>query len=313
MTVEILDWEEGETITRPGLYKNIPLDRYHNDTTLLSGPSVSKSSIKHIAPPSGSPKRFWQNYPGNPNRLKKPSSREMDFGKAVHAILLGDEVFQDRFVVMPEIVEGETYNKNKTVWKNWFKRMEANGLVVISQDQIDQIALMAEDARQHPLVVNGGLNGDVEISMFAKDPATGIWLKSRPDVRAIDGDFVDVKTASSLDPDFLERQIGDMGYYLQGAMTKIICDLLRIPFNSFTFFYTLSKEYADSDYRVLSEEEILVGTATINYGLKHIRHGLDNGQWPGVSIYARENTPIRMNKFDRETLLKAIAMDGFRP
>lgn len=311
--MEIIDWEEGTTITKPGLYRGIPLEVYHNDTTLLSGPSVSKSSVKHLAPPNGTPKRFFQHYAGNPNRIKRPSSREMDFGKAVHAILLGDEVFKDKFVIIPEKVEGETYHGNKRVWQNWFKRMAESGLVTLSTEQLEQIKRMADDASKHPFVQAGGLNGDVEISMFARCPRTGIWLRSRPDVRAADGDFGDVKTTSSMDPDFLEKQIGDMGYYLQAAMTKMVCDLLQIPFHSFTLFYTLSKDYADSDFRVMDEEDILIGIATVNYALHKIRHGLDTGEWPGVAVYTRENQSIRMKKFERDRLVKALAMDGFHP
>jgi hypothetical protein len=310
MTLQIREWD-GTTIKEPGLYSGIPLEQYHNDQSLLPGPSVSKSSLKAIAPPDGSPKQFWQTWAGNPRRVKSKSSKAMDFGKAVHALILGDEVFEEKFVIRPEKVEGETYHANKKVWRDWFAQQSELGLTVITEEQIEQIRLMAEDLAQHPLVVAGGLNGQVEVSMFARDPVTGIWLKSRPDNLAADGVYVDLKTAGSLDQQFLERQFHDAGYYLQPAMTKMVCDLLGIPFQSFTFLYTLTDGYADSDFRVAYEGDILLGEKVIRYGLAKIRHGLDTGEWPGVSTYSRENLPIGMNDWSRKRIETVLQQEGF--
>lgn len=308
--MQIIEWD-GTTIKEPGLYVNVPLEIYHHDQSLLPGPSVSKSSLKAIAPPDGSPKKFWQTWAGNPKRIKSKSSKAMDFGKAVHALILGDEVFEEKFVIRPERVEGETYDLRRTVWKKWFAEQAELGLTVITEEQIEQIRLMAEDLAQHPLVMAGGLNGQVEVSMFARDPVTGIWLKSRPDNLAADGVYVDLKTAGSLDQQFLERQFHDAGYYLQPAMTKMVCDLLGLPFVSFTFLYTLTGDYADSDFRVAYEGDILLGEKVIRYGLAKIRHGLDTGEWPGISVYCRENLPIGMNDFSRKRIEAVLQQEGF--
>lgn len=310
--MKIRDWD-GTTISEPGIYRGIPLEDYHNNTTLLSGPSVSKSNLKHIAPPDGSPKRFWANWAQNPRRVGSKKSRALDFGKAVHCLFLGDEVFDDRFIVRPEKVDGEAHNKNRTVWRQWYAEQDDLGLTVISQEDIEQIKRMRDDAAEHELVRAGGLNGEVELSMFARDPATGIWLKSRPDVKATDGMYVDLKTAGSLDAEFLERQLGDMGYYIQGALTKMVCDLLGLPFISFTFLYCLTDEYADTDFRVLGDDDIAIGEATIRYGLHHIRRGLDTGQWDGARIYTRENVPIRITSWTRTRIITALQMEGFLP
>lgn len=309
--LEIREWD-GTTIKEPGCYSGIPLEVYHNDQSLLPGPSVSKSNLKALAPPTGSPKAFWQTWAGNPSRKKKASSKAMDFGKAVHALVLGDEVFEEKFVVRPEKVDGETYHGQKTVWKRWYREQQRLGLVVITEDEIEQIRLMAEDLAQHPLVQAGGLRGDVEVSMFARDPETGIWLKSRPDSNPTEGMYVDVKTASSLDPVFLEKQLESAGYYIQGGMTKMVCDLLGKPFHSFTLLYTLSQDYADSDFRVISDEDIALGEAVVRYGLRMIRRGLDTGEWLGASVYARENLPIRIFPKTREKIELALQQEGIR-
>ncbi len=303
--MDIIEWD-GTVIKEPGCYSGVPIEVYHNDQNLLPGPSVSKSSLKSIAPPDGSPKKFWQTWAGNPKRIKKKSSEAMDFGKAVHALILGDEVFDEKFSIRPS---------RWTDWRtkdsqNWRDEQIANGFTVITEDQIDQIRMMAEDLAQHPLVLAGGLNGQVEVSMFARDPDTGIWLKSRPDNNTHDGAYVDLKTAGSLDQNFLERQFHDAGYYLQPAMTKMVCDLLGIPFVSFTFLYTLTEDYADSDFRVADEGDILLGETVIRYGLGKIRHGLDTGEWPGINTYNRENHPIRMSDWPRNRIKTILKEEG---
>lgn len=310
--VQIIEWD-GTTIKQPGCYANIPLSVYHEDQSLLPGPSVSKSNLKAIAPPAGSPKAFWQTWAGNPKRKQKASSKAMDFGKAVHALILGDEVFEDKFVVRPEKVEGESYNGLKTVWRRWYKAQEEAGLTVITLEQLEHIRDMSDDLKQHPLVLAGGLKGDVEVSMFARDPETGIWLKSRPDsAAAADGMYVDLKTAASLDPMFLEKQLEGAGYYIQAGMTKMVCDLLDIPFVNFTLLYTQSEGYADSDFRVISDEDIGLGEDVIRYGLRLVRRCLDTGEWPGASLYCRENLPISMFPRTRDKIADALRQEGIR-
>ncbi len=310
--MQIIEWD-GTTITQPGCYSGIPLEVYHNDLTLLPGPSVSKSSLKSIAPPDGSPKKFWQTWAFNKNRSSRASSKAMDFGRAVHALILGDEVFEDKFVIRPETVDGEEYHARRKGWIKWFAEQAEAGLTVLTKQQIEQIREMSKDLAQHPLVIAGGLQGNVEVSMFARDPKTGIWLRSRPDNNPDEGMFVDVKTTSSLDQEFLERQLWDAGYVLQAALTKVVCDLLKRPFHSFTLLYTLVDDYADSDFRVISDADIALGEHVIRYGLQKIRHGLDTGEWPGASVYTRENYPIGITKWTRDRITFALNQEGYQP
>lgn len=309
--MEIIEWD-GVTITDPGSYAGIDLEVYHNDQNLLPGPSVSKSNVKELCPPEGNPKAFWKTWAGNPNRKRKATTKAMEFGRAVHALILGDEVFEHKFVVRPERVDGETFHGSKNVWKRWYREQEQLGLTVITEEDIEKIREMAEDLAQHPLVLAGGLQGDVEVSMFARDPETGIWLKSRPDNRPSEGMFVDVKTAASLDQVFLEKQLHSAGYYIQAGMTKMVCDLLGEPFHSFTLLYTRSQDYADSDYRVISDEDIALGVAVTRYALRMIRRGLDTGEWPGAAIYTRENFPLRIFPKTREKIETVLRQEGIQ-
>lgn len=311
--VEIIDWEGG-LISTPGIYRGIPLGReYHGNKNLLPGPAVSKSDIKHIAPPSGNPKKFWANWNQNPNRRPHKASKALNFGRLVHCLMGGDEIFDEEFIIRPDTLEGVEYHGNRTVWINWMKEQAAAGLTVVTKADMEKVYLMSHDAKDSGIVRDGALNGDIELSLFARDPKTGIWLKSRPDVMSNrGGDFADLKTAASLEPEFLTRQMGDLGYYIQGALTKMVCDLLQVTFTSFTFVYTYTgDDYQDTDYRILSEEAIATGERVIRYGLDTIRECQTSGQWPGVGHYGHDAFSIGIAEWDKKRINSFLESKGY--
>ena len=292
-------WDGETPISENGVYVGISLEDYHDNTKLLDAPSVSKSSLQKMAPPDGHPKKFWAYWAHNPKRVEQEPSKFMDFGKAVHALLLGDEVFKDKFIVRPnKAPDGTAWNSNKNVCKDWLKEKADAGLTVLQTEQIEQIKRMADDAADYDLVKLGLLNGKVERSMFWKHPGTGIWLRSRPDVLPTDsGMFADLKTASSLETDFLERQNGTAGYYIAAAITRMVCRGLGIPFESYTLLYCLSKDYGDTDHRDMDNFAIDRGERVVEYCLKRVRHGLDTGEWPGARIYVRNERPLHLKNW----------------
>lgn len=293
--IEEKTWDGKTPICEPGIYSGISLEDYHNNLELLDGESVSKSPLQKLVPPDGNPKKFWNYWAHNPNHIEQEPSKEMNFGKAVHALLLGDEVFDEKFTVRPAKINGQDWHSNKTICKEWLAEQKEAGKVVILQTQLEQIKRMADDAQDYELVKLGLLNGRVERSMFYKDPETGIWLKNRPDVIPTDsGMFSDLKATSSLEQDFLERQNGANGYYLAAAMTRMICRNLGMPFESYTLLYSLSKDYGDTDHRDIVEFDLDRGERLIRYCLHKIRHGLDTGEWPGARMYVRHEKPLYM-------------------
>lgn len=306
-------WDGASTITESGIWSNIPLEDYHQKIDLLDGPSISKSSVKWLLPAhGGSPKAFWGRWAHNPKRVEQKSSDALDFGKATHALLLGDEVFADKFIVRPNYrpedmqlpeKERRQWNANANDCKAFLKEAADRKLTVISQDQYDRIVRIHADASQHPLVRNGILNGKIERSMFWKDPETGIWLKARPDALPnVDGVFADLKTTSSFAEDFLERQLADAGYYLQAAMTRMVCRGLGIPFETFAFVYVLNDDVPDTTVVEINELDINRGEKVIRWALKTIRHCLDTGEWPGARPFNDGNRTIHMKEWVKTRL-----------
>lgn len=321
---------DGGVITENGIYKGVPIERYHHDRDLFDGPAVSKSSIKHILPVhGGSPKQFWGRWNWNENRLPpKEPTEALIFGKATHCLLLGDEVFEDSFVVRPDTYvskDGEVkpWNGNATVCKDFLKEQEKKGLYVLKSEQMEMIGKMRADAAEYPIVQQGILNGRVERTMAVKDPETGIWLKVRPDALATDsGIFGDLKTTASLDEEFLQRQLFDTGLYLQGAMTRMVCRMLGIPFETFVLVYVLKDDIPDTAHVEMNDQSMLVpgpggeqieipcefdaGERMIRWALRRIRKSLDEGYWPGREPFKGGEQKISMLPYQKNKITRFL-------
>ncbi|HEV7433862.1 MAG TPA: PD-(D/E)XK nuclease-like domain-containing protein [Pseudorhizobium sp.] len=303
----------GGTITNNGVYSHISLDDYHGKTDLLDGPSVSKSALKWLIPThGGSPKAFWGRWKQNSDHVEQESSKALDFGKAAHCLLLGDEVFSERFVVRPihrpddmglPEKERRQWNANANDCKAFLADAEKRKLTVITPEQFDRIRRIHADASRYPLVQAGILNGRIERSMFWKDPETRIWLRARPDaLPQADGVYADLKTAGKFDEDFLERQIFDAGYYLQAAITRMVCRGLGIPFETFTLLYVLNDDVPDTAHVEIDEFDIDRGERAVRWCLRTIRRCLDAGEWPGARPFNEGERRIQMKVWAKDKL-----------
>lgn len=290
----------GGTITEPGIYKGISLSDYHEKRDLFDGPSISKSALKWLLPPhGGSPKAFWGRWKWNPVHVEPKTTPALDFGKATHCLLLGDEVFAEKFCVRPEGYPD--YRKAEA--REWRDEMEANGLTILTPDQIDRIKRIAADAATYPLVQQGILNGKIERTLCWKDPATGIWIKCRPDaVPSSSGIFCDLKTASSFDEDFLERQIFDAGYYLQAAMTRMVCRSLKVPFETFALLYVLNDDVPDTAHAEIADFELDRGERAIRWCLDTIAACLKSGDWPGAQPFNNGERALQIKPWAKDRL-----------
>lgn len=297
---------DGGTITEPGIYSGISLDTYHGKLDLLDGPSVSKSALKWIFPSrDGSPKAFWGRWSHNPDRIDQKTTSALNFGKATHCLMLGDEVFEEAFAIRPDVYS-DYKTKDARAWRD---AVIALGKTPVTPEEIVKIQRMADDAAQNPVVRAGILNGRVERSMFSKDADTGIWLRGRPDTIAADGIYADLKTTSSLSESFLERQAHDCGYFLQAAVTRIICRELGMPFDTFALVYLLNDDVPDTAHVELDQFDIDRAEKEIRWALKAIRHGLDTGEWPGLRPFADGTKRLQVKTWEKERIDRFLELE----
>jgi hypothetical protein len=183
------------------------------------------------------------------------------------------------------------------------------GKTIVTPDQIETIRRIAKDAADYPLVKMGILNGEIEQTLCWKDEETGIWLKSRPDAISAEGVYADLKTASKFDEDFLQRQVFDAGYYLQGSIARIVARKLGMPFETFVLVYVLNDDVPDTTHVELSPHDMDRGERTIRWCLKTIREGLDTGIWNGARPFNGGERHLQMKPWDKDRLENFLQLE----
>lgn len=159
------------TITEPGIYYDLPADEYHAQHDWLSW-----SQMKHLIPPS-TPAHF-QAHRSKPQENK----RHFDFGKVVHALVLGDG---DEFVIVQALNKAkEPYDAKDYVTVSSQRdrdRIYEEGNVPILASELETAKAMAEAVKAHKTARALLADGKPEVSLFWIDKATGVKCRARLD------------------------------------------------------------------------------------------------------------------------------------
>lgn len=224
---------DGEAVTEAGAYR-CTMSWYHGQG-ICPGPSISSTGLRKIA--LESPWHFWASSDLNPDRYPEPEpSDALVLGRAAHALILGDEVFDDAFCFVPKDAPrrptapqvaaferdgrwSDAAAPGAAFWIEFDAR--AAGRLLLSEAQVEHIMRMAANLRRNPLAVEMLTGGLTEVSLIWQDP-TGVWLKARPDVMPDAGaDFADLKTFQPRSRSIkraVHQAITDHGYALQMAL-----------------------------------------------------------------------------------------------
>jgi hypothetical protein len=288
---------EDGVIREPGAYR-ISMEVYHGQCT--EGVSVSSTGIRKAA--LQSPLAFWKTSDLNPNRY--PPGAESPYlilGKAAHCLILGDEVFAEQFVYVPEdapkrptSVQVAAYERTGK-WSDaaaeggpWWEKFEAEaaGRSLLTAEQVTRIGYMAENLQALPEARDALIGNLTEISMIWQDERTGLWVKSRPDCIPSNGvDFGDLKTFSPKGADLIlsaQRSITDLGYHVQMAMAVEGAErVFGTTATRCALIFTQTSEPYEAIPIMLDEESIYWGRVLFRDGLDKIARGLETGEWPG--------------------------------
>ena len=308
---------EGETITKPGLYENIPIEIYHAGH-ICDGPSISSSGLRTIF--NESPAHFFAQWRGNPLAEEQEERRHFIVGRAAHHLHLGQADFSSLFIVEPEEYEGDggeikKWNNNARDCKIWHKRQRDAGKSVLKIKEAEQIVGMAAELSRNPIVAHGALAGLVERSIFWKDQKTGIWLKSRPDAIPGDsGDFVDYKTTESVEWTHLVRSIGDFGYHQQGALIRQAArEVLDIKSPSFTLVFQEKKKPHCVRVVTLKDSDLDRGDKQNRIALDTFAACLKANHWPGPGGEREDAEYIELSEYAKKSIDDKITIAGGRP
>lgn len=194
-----------DPITEPGVHYDLHEAAYHADP--VEGGSLSQSGAKLLLPPNVP--AMFDHVRRNPPAYK----RVWDEGTAAHTLVLGTGQ------PIREVV-AKDWRTNAA--KAAAKEAREAGEVPLLPAQVAMVRGMEAALRAHPSAVDL-LNPEhtrTEVSMFARDPWAGVWLRGRLDTLNTDPTagrvrIVDYKTASDLDDHALEGAIARFGYVMQ--------------------------------------------------------------------------------------------------
>ncbi|MEM1040831.1 MAG: PD-(D/E)XK nuclease-like domain-containing protein [Pseudomonadota bacterium] len=271
-------------ITEPGIYNDVDIERYHNDTALFDRWSISSSGLKMLIE---RPSLYWAHCPFNENRQPAPDTQPLKFGRAAHMLLLGEMGFWDRYVKRPnKAPDGRDWNGNNLSCREWLSKQEATGKWVITQADLDTIKYMAESLAKDPVIRDTGvLNGRIERTMVTH--IGSVALRARPDSMPIsDGNFGDLKTAADLSDDALQKAVSNNGLHIQAASVRRVArDVMPAPFEFGEYVLVFCEKTPPYDIRVmvLKEHDIDLGERQLTQGLKTLERCISENHWPGVS------------------------------
>ncbi|MDM9643846.1 PD-(D/E)XK nuclease-like domain-containing protein [Rhizobium sp. S163] len=287
----------GKQIIRRGVYSGVPIDDYHGNTDLFDGFSISSSGLRSVL---DRPSLYWGFSPYNPTPFDKPEKDSLEFGKAAHMLLLGEEGFKERYVLRPDEIEGKAWQGNRTACKQWLVDQKKAGRVVMTETEIGHIRQIASALAKKEAIRLGILNGRIERSLFCKDG--DIWLKARPDVVPNDsGDFVDLKTAASVDDESLSKAIYNHGYHVQAGLLRMIARqvLGADAFSSFTFVFVEKAPPYDVRVMQLKDEDIDLGERQARVAIETVKRCLKEGKWPGYDGFEKEVSYVEMPSWSK--------------
>lgn len=282
----------GELIDGDGIFA-LSIDQYHSDC--CSGPSISSSGLRVIE--TKTPAHYWATSYLNPNREPDEPKEAFDFGRAAHVLLLGEAGFRNQFSVRPNKWSDWRTNDSKA----WRDGERSAGRTVLTSDQIGTIQGMAASLAAHPLA-RELLRGHVEQSLIFRDKATGVFLKSRPDVLSTaDHMVVDLKTTADASPEAVQRAVQNYAYDMQGALVGMAMRaVLEVEMTAFALvFLEKSAPYAVNVVEV-DLDWIAYARRRLRRAINTFAKCISTGEFPGYEgervIYMPEWMKKRMDQ-----------------
>lgn len=185
------------TDIQPGIYDNISNDAYH------AGPGVSKTGL-------------WTIYTQSPAHYRfgvREEKNHFDVGTAIDNAILEPEKFAAEVMKGPDDRRG-----NK--WKDAEAEATNTGRLLLTSGDYELVETI-RDAVHADSWINSIITSSkavVQQSAYALDPATGMLVRCRPDLRRPDLNLkVDLKSARSAHPAEFARAVINYGYHAQEA------------------------------------------------------------------------------------------------
>ena len=235
-------------------------------------PAVSRSALTHLL---RSPKHYWE-VAINPNRVPREGTPAMQFGTAVHMAILQPSLFVTEYALAPSIAR--TTKAGKEAWAF----AAEGGKQLLTTAEWDSIKGIKASILSHPAASSSLLTaGRNECTFIAKDPATGLDLKCRPDRITDSGWVIDLKTTQDASVTEFTRSIHKFGYHIQAAFYLHTIELAtgQRPLGFIFMAAEKTAPYAVQMLR-LGGASIQFGTGIIQTQLARLAECIATDTWP---------------------------------
>jgi len=181
---------------------------------------------------------------------------------------------------------------------------KAAGRMLLKEEQVGRITMMADNLRSNPLAVEMLTGGLTESSMIWQDESTGVWVKARPDVLPDNGaDGADLKTFSPRGSNLklaVQRAITEHGYHQQMALAQEGLERLfgLSPQDFVLVFVETTAPFTVIPVR-LDAESLYWARVANRAALDTFARCLESGDWPGPvdGVLDYEFPPSLTNRF----------------
>lgn len=264
-----------DKIASLGVYL-LDIDYYHGDCT--DGPGISSSGLRTIEAKSEA--HYFATSYLNPNRAPEETADHFEFGKAAHSLFLG-EAFKEHYAVRPAKFKDWRTDASR----EWRADQQLAGKGILVPDQLVALEAIARSLAAHPLIKSGLLQGKVEHSIIWKDPVTGVWLRSRPDVLPeADGVAVDIKTTTDASPEAIQRACLQLGYPLQGALIGMgMKAVMGIQMTDFVLVWIEKTPPYAVNVSPVDSEWIYWAMRQLRRAIDRFAKAVESNEWPAYS------------------------------
>lgn len=277
MSTELITGASAPTI-KPG-FCYLPESVYH------AANAVSQSRLKTLAKSPAHLK--WEL--ANP----KPPTDAMKRGTMIHKAILEPGVFDNAYVVVPDLTIGITTKDGKPASSpkataEYKERLasfaSANvGRTFIDQDDWDMCQAIRKSLYEHPTISAFIEEAQgTEVTGFWNDPATGLLCKMRVDADCPDlGTIFDIKTTQSASVEDFERTVFTFRYYWQAAMYMDGMAALGRPRTDYVIIAVETEAPYQAVAYNLKAEIIDLARKEIAPLMQLYKHCLERDEWPG--------------------------------
>lgn len=291
-------------ISEPGAYPGISGTQYHG-VEICDSPSVSASGLILIE--DKSPAHYWERSPLNPARKVQPSKPHFALGHLLHDILLHKGVIPADYHIVPDGFVRAHTNKWADEIEPYDAAVEA-GMNILTQSAYDLGLAMAESVDRHELAGALLTAGEPEMTLAARDPKTGRWIRAQPDILPTTMEIIpDVKTSVDASPNAYERAASKWGYFQSAALYLDVIDLIYGEAKRRFVHIVIEKQppYLVTIYH-LDDGDIDYGRMLNRRALNLFDQCLKTGDWHGYSPPDRPILPLMLAGFARKRIEQRI-------